>query len=223
MPRSSPFARCEYRRRTGRGQLVEVPMIDVVLNASALQVIDPRRLGRALTRRGNRGHEFAVQNVYACAGDEQWIAISVRGEDDWAALTDVLGNPQWSNDARCATDAARWAAAEWIDNRLADMSRHQATPSDRRRADRGRGARGAGGSAPRRHRQPSPAEPRLLRDASSTRCAGRCPTLGRRSRRRAAAGSSGGRRLCSANTMPKYSAGHWVDGSSARRPGGRLA
>lgn len=114
------IAACEYRRRTGRGQLVEVPMIDVVLNATALQVITRDTSGALLTRRGNRGHELAVQNVYACAGVEQWIAVSVRDDDDWAALTDVLGNPQWSNDARCATDTARWAAAEWIDDRVAD-------------------------------------------------------------------------------------------------------
>ena len=87
-------AALEHRGRTGLGQLVEVPMIDVVLNASALQVIERDVAGITLTRRGNRGHEFAVQNVYACAGEEQWIAVSVRHNDDWQALKTVLGQPE---------------------------------------------------------------------------------------------------------------------------------
>lgn len=109
----------EFRRRTGRGQLVEVPMVETVLNATALQVIEHDVSGRVLTRRGNRGHRFAVQNVYACAGAEQWIALSVRDDDDWAALTDVLGRPAWAIYGRCATEAARWVAAPEIDQRLA--------------------------------------------------------------------------------------------------------
>ncbi|WP_328360353.1 CoA transferase [Mycobacterium sp. NBC_00419] len=89
-------AALEHRRRTGHGQLVELPMIDVVLNASALQVIECDCTGVVLNRRGNRGHEFAVQNVYRCAGDDQWIAVSIRDEADWTGVKDVLGQPQWS-------------------------------------------------------------------------------------------------------------------------------
>jgi crotonobetainyl-CoA:carnitine CoA-transferase CaiB-like acyl-CoA transferase len=110
----------EYRRRTGHGQLVEIPMIETVLNAAAFQVIEHEVSGKVLRRRGNRGHQFAVQNLYACAGDEQWIAISVRDDDDWAALTTVLGQPDWAVGHRCATEPARWAAESWIDDRLTE-------------------------------------------------------------------------------------------------------
>jgi len=110
----------EYRRRTGHGQLVEIPMIETVLNAAAFQVIEHEVSGKVLRRRGNRGHQFAVQNLYACAGDEQWIAISVRDDDDWAALTTVLGQPDWAVGHRCATETARWAAESWIDDRLTE-------------------------------------------------------------------------------------------------------
>lgn len=108
-------AALEHRRRTGQGQLVEVPMIDVVLNASALQVIEHDATGVLLNRRGNRGHEFAVQNVYACAGDEQWIAISIRDEGDWSGVKRVLGQPQWAAELDYADENA-----DLIDDRLAD-------------------------------------------------------------------------------------------------------
>ncbi len=113
-------AALEYRRRTGHGQLVEIPMVDVVLNASALQVIEHDISGKLLTRRGNRGHQYAVQNVYACADGEQWLALSIRNDDDWAALAETLGRPEWATGAACATEAARWTNADLIDEHLCE-------------------------------------------------------------------------------------------------------
>lgn len=81
----------QSRRRTGIGQLVEVPMIETVLNATARQVIEFDVSGTVLTRTGNRGNDVALQNLYACAGEEQWIAVSVRDDADRAALAAVVG------------------------------------------------------------------------------------------------------------------------------------
>jgi crotonobetainyl-CoA:carnitine CoA-transferase CaiB-like acyl-CoA transferase len=109
------LAALDHRRRTGQGQLVELPMIDVVLNASALQVIERDAAGVLLTRRGNRGHEFAIQNVYACVGEDQWIAVSIRHPGDWDAFKDVLGQPVWALGVDYGEDAA-----DHIDSHLAD-------------------------------------------------------------------------------------------------------
>ncbi|MCV7178200.1 CaiB/BaiF CoA-transferase family protein [Mycolicibacterium sphagni] len=115
------LAALEHRRRTGQGQLIEVPMIDVVLNASALQVIERDAAGVLLTRQGNRGHEFAVQNVYACAGDDQWIAVSVRHDGDWQALKAVLGQPMWTHGVDYTAEEA-----DVIDGHLAGWLKDQA-------------------------------------------------------------------------------------------------
>jgi len=114
------LAALEHRRRTGQGQLVELPMIDVVLNASALQVIERDAAGVLLTRRGNRGHEFAVQNVYSCAGDDQWVAVSIRHTGDWEALKDALGQPVWASGVEYGEDAA-----DLIDGHLTDWLKDQ--------------------------------------------------------------------------------------------------
>ncbi|MCX2931147.1 CoA transferase [Mycobacterium sp. CVI_P3] len=113
----------EHRRRTGQGQLVEVPMIDVVLNASALQVIEHDAAGVLLTRRGNRGHEFPVQNVYACAGSDQWIAVSIRHNGDWEALKEIFGRPDWTHETECNADNADQINAhlcDWLKDRPRD-------------------------------------------------------------------------------------------------------
>jgi crotonobetainyl-CoA:carnitine CoA-transferase CaiB-like acyl-CoA transferase len=95
-------------------------MIEVVLNASALQVIERDVTGVLLTRRGNRGHDFAVQNVYACAGHEQWIAVSIRHDADWQAMKAVLGQPKWAEDVGYTA-----AYADLIDAELADWFRRR--------------------------------------------------------------------------------------------------
>jgi crotonobetainyl-CoA:carnitine CoA-transferase CaiB-like acyl-CoA transferase len=45
-------------------------------------------------RMGNRDTEFAPQGVYACRGEDAWIAISVRDDGEWRSLQAALGLPQ---------------------------------------------------------------------------------------------------------------------------------
>ena len=68
--RRSRAGRVEFADRTGRGQLVEMPMIESVLNVTAMQTIEFEVFGKILSRRGNRGHPAATQDLYRCEGDD---------------------------------------------------------------------------------------------------------------------------------------------------------
>ncbi len=81
----------EFADRTGRGQLVEVPMIETVLNVTAVQTMEFEVFGKVMKRRGNRGHSAVLQDVYRCAGDDDWIAVSVRTDDELSALAELIG------------------------------------------------------------------------------------------------------------------------------------
>jgi crotonobetainyl-CoA:carnitine CoA-transferase CaiB-like acyl-CoA transferase len=109
------LAALEFTERTGRGQLVEVPMIETVLNVTAVQTIEFEVFGSIMERRGNRGHTAAEQDIYRCAGDDNWIAVAVRTDDERSALADLIG--------RRHTPLERWLAdqeAEVVVERLAE-------------------------------------------------------------------------------------------------------
>jgi crotonobetainyl-CoA:carnitine CoA-transferase CaiB-like acyl-CoA transferase len=106
------------RDRTGEGALLEVPMIEVALNVTAEQVIEHEVHGAVLARAGNRGPGAAPQNVYACRGEEQWVALAVAGDEQWAGLRRALGDPTWAADPSLATDRGRRAAHDLLDREL---------------------------------------------------------------------------------------------------------
>ena len=114
------LAALEYAERTGSGQLVELPMIETVLNATAIQPIEAEVFGVTLSRQGNRGHGRAIQNLYRCAGDDDWIAVTVGTDGQWRALVKLMGRPSWCDDPGLGTVAGRRERGDDIDRRLAD-------------------------------------------------------------------------------------------------------
>src|SRR5262249_12331205 len=96
-------AALQFAERTGEGQLVELPMVETVLNTTAVQPMEAEVFGVTLSRRGNRGHGLGSQNIYRCVGDDDWIAVTVRTDDQWRALVELMGRPSWTEDDRLGT------------------------------------------------------------------------------------------------------------------------
>jgi crotonobetainyl-CoA:carnitine CoA-transferase CaiB-like acyl-CoA transferase len=88
-------AALDHRDRTGEGQLVEMPMIEVAAAVTAEQVIDASMGGDVPGRRGAHG-------VYRCAGDDRWVAV-----DEAADPFDATARSAW-----CAERTADEAEAE---------------------------------------------------------------------------------------------------------------
>jgi crotonobetainyl-CoA:carnitine CoA-transferase CaiB-like acyl-CoA transferase len=115
----------EYRRRTGKGMLIESPMVFGALNIAAEQVIEYSAYGNLLTRDGSRDPRAAPQGVYRTADPlpdgsvDRWVLISVATDEQWHALRVVLGDPEWARDPALATRAGRRAAHDEIDGHLA--------------------------------------------------------------------------------------------------------
>ena len=112
------------RDRTGSGVQVEAAMIDAALSVTAEQVIEHSANGVRLERAGNRGPAAAPQNLYDCAGLDEYgrepsrVAVAVATDEQWQALCTALGDPGWAASAALATHDGRVAAQDEIDRHL---------------------------------------------------------------------------------------------------------
>jgi crotonobetainyl-CoA:carnitine CoA-transferase CaiB-like acyl-CoA transferase len=114
----------ESRRRTGRGVFVEAAMVDAALNIAAEQVIEYSAYGALLQRMGNRGPTAAPQNLYLTADVDEfgrldsWVAIAVANDEQWTALCEALGRPQWALDPALSSADGRRERHDLIDEHL---------------------------------------------------------------------------------------------------------
>lgn len=113
------------RERTGRGQHIEATMLEAEINAFGDAVVGYTLNGVAPTRRGNGHPTMAPHNVYPCSGDDRWVAIAVEDDDQWQALVQAMGSPDWAVDTDFATEPGRYARQEELDGHIADWTRDQ--------------------------------------------------------------------------------------------------
>jgi len=123
------LAALEVRRRTGLGQLLEVPLIDGALNMAAEQVLEFERTGEVLTRHGNRGPYAAPQGIYPAAGDDRWLTVSVATDEQWARLAGLIGATDLGSDPELATLGGRRSRHDEIDDAIQAWTRTR-TPED---------------------------------------------------------------------------------------------
>jgi crotonobetainyl-CoA:carnitine CoA-transferase CaiB-like acyl-CoA transferase len=116
-------ASLDYRRRTGKGQWVDLSQFETGVNHVPVAVLDYVVNGRVTTRNGNHDDRGCPHAAYPCAGDDRWLAIAVFTDDEWQALVRVMGSPPWAQAEKFATSSGRKANEAELDRRLEEWSR----------------------------------------------------------------------------------------------------
>jgi crotonobetainyl-CoA:carnitine CoA-transferase CaiB-like acyl-CoA transferase len=71
--------------------------------------------GEEPQRRGNRHASIAPHGVYASAGENSWVAVSVDSDEAFEALCRVIGRPELSRDERFADVVSRHCRQDELD------------------------------------------------------------------------------------------------------------
>lgn len=98
-----------HRSLSGQGQFIELAHIEAGTSLIAQAVMDYSMNRRVWPRRGNRDWSMAPHGCYRCKGDDSWLVIAVRSDEEWASLCRVIGRAELAADPRFATVTGRLA------------------------------------------------------------------------------------------------------------------
>ncbi len=116
------MAALDHRRKTGRGQYIEISQFEAGIHFVAPVMLDWVVNGREPVRKGNSCDHAAPHGVYRCLGRERWCAITVFTDDEWVALCQVIGNPALSEDARFTTLMGRLENSMEVDTLIEEWT-----------------------------------------------------------------------------------------------------
>jgi benzylsuccinate CoA-transferase BbsF subunit len=120
-----------YRRKTGKGQLIDMSQYESVVNVTGTAVLEFMVNGRVPARRGNRHPErlMAPHGVYSCKGEDRWVAIAIEDDGAWRRFCDAGHQIQLGADPRFSTLVGRLNYEDELDERITTWTQSR-TPSE---------------------------------------------------------------------------------------------
>ncbi|HEX6393457.1 MAG TPA: CoA transferase [Acidimicrobiales bacterium] len=113
------------RRKTGLGTEIDVAAVEVGVSLIGPMLLDVTVNGHSTHRpdfpTGNRLEhpQAAPHGVYPCAGEDEWVAVSVFDDAGWQGLEAAMGRPAWASHPEFASQASRFAHQDRLDGFLA--------------------------------------------------------------------------------------------------------
>ncbi len=111
------------RRRTGLGAVCEMAQVENMICHIGDLTMDAAMNHRHPRRWGNRSPDFAPQGCYRCAGDDGWVVLSVRSDEEWPRMAGLLGRPAALVRPALATLNGRQEAHDEIDLVISEWTR----------------------------------------------------------------------------------------------------
>ncbi|HAL47461.1 MAG: CoA transferase [SAR202 cluster bacterium] len=111
-----------HRAKTGEGQRIDVSQYEAMASFLPQGIMDYSLNQRIRERQGNRDDILAPHDVYRCSGDDQWVSIAVATDDEWEAMANAMGHPEWSLDERFSEALQRWSNQDILDELIQEWT-----------------------------------------------------------------------------------------------------
>ena len=104
----------EIEMNGGRGQVIDLPLLDPLFSILSPQAANYRLTGQVKPRTGSRSTNSAPRNVYRCK-DGKYVALSGSTQGMAERVLRAIGRPELNTDPRFRTNAARVQHADELD------------------------------------------------------------------------------------------------------------
>ena len=113
------------KERTGQGQYIDVSMLRATVATMGAGLMEYEMTGRVMGPKGNYDPVMAPYGNYPCQGDDAWVSIAVRTEDEWQGLKTGMGNPAWCETERFSSRYSRLENRRDLDDNLSTWTRER--------------------------------------------------------------------------------------------------
>ena len=104
----------EVERNGGRGQVIDLPLLDPLFAVLGPQAANYRLTGKVKPRTGSRSTNAGPRNAYLCS-DGRYVCLSASTQKMAERVLRSIGRPELIGDPRYSTNAARVRHAEDLD------------------------------------------------------------------------------------------------------------
>lgn len=112
-----------YRQKTGKGIHMVLSQRELLTSCIGDLVMDYTMNGRIPKPQANLHPFYAPHGCYPCRGEDSWITIVVKDDQEWETLCQVMGQPELGNNPRYVGGLNRWHHKDEIDKIIASWSR----------------------------------------------------------------------------------------------------
>ena len=113
------------KERTGQGQYIDVSMLRATVATMGAGLMEYEMTGRVMGPKGNYDPAMAPYGNYPCQGDDAWVSIAVRTEDEWQGLKTGMDNPAWCEEERFSSRYSRLENRRDLDDYLSAWTRER--------------------------------------------------------------------------------------------------
>ena len=118
-----------HGKQTGQGQYIDLSMLRATVATMGAGLMEYEMTGRVMETKGNHDPVMAPYGNYPCQGEDAWVSIAVRTDEEWQGLVDGMDNPPWCDEETFASRYSRLENRRELDGNLAEWTR-QRTPGD---------------------------------------------------------------------------------------------
>ncbi len=110
------------RQRTGKGQVVDVALMDSALSMLMTAIPEHVLHGRTMTRHGNRDRYAAPANTFP-TGDGAWVHLVAANDTMFVALANAMDQAELASDPRFRNNDARMNNAAELERLIAEWTK----------------------------------------------------------------------------------------------------
>lgn len=117
------MAALHHREQTGESQYIDLSQTEAVAAHLGEAVMDYTMNRRVQRSQGSHRPIMTFQGNYPCQGEDSWVSIAVKTDEEWRAFCQVMGNPDWTAEPRFADRFSRQRHRDALDRLVAEWTR----------------------------------------------------------------------------------------------------